>query len=372
MERAALLSPTDVNVIRRYVQTKYAPLPGSRKAEIVAAAIRDALYRRLPELPEAVRDRLTDELIRRCLIKERREVRLEDVLDACADLKLLTEEAWASLLDWAGERLPGWGSADRLGDWLNRGQPSEAIRSGSSEGNAPQGAGDAGGRTAGSAERSAIAVLPAPSADVPSATAERPSFPLRRSAVGALSLLVLAGGIAIGVISGLGTESPSSVKTETAAPKPAAAASGQAQDAGMPEWLRYEAFDVEAVKAYLRSRDSLLADEPYFGAIVESARTYDVHPLLLFAITGQEQGFVPKSHEQAEKIANNPFNVFHSWQEYNTNIADSSAIAAKLIAKLGQSRPEGYDPFEWFNRTYAEDPQWSDGVRKLFEKLKGQ
>lgn len=150
---------------------------------------------------------------------------------------------------------------------------------------------------------------------------------------------------------------------------PLPSTASQRVDKGMPEEWRYREFAAAPVKTYLESRNSLLQDEPYFGAIVQSARKYDVHPLLLLAITGQEQGFVPRDHASAEQIANNPFNVFHSWQDYNTTIGDSADIAAKLLAKLGNSRPEGAEPFEWLNRTYAEDPNWWRGVSQLFAKL---
>ncbi|THF74628.1 hypothetical protein E6C55_24460 [Cohnella fermenti] len=146
-------------------------------------------------------------------------------------------------------------------------------------------------------------------------------------------------------------------------------AATEADASGMPALLRFREFEEEPVLGYLHSRDSLLAEEPYFSAIVASAEEYDVNPLLLLAITGQEQGFVPKSGLHAERIANNPFNVFHSWEEYNTDIRDSSRIAAKLIAKLAGSVPKGEEPIAWMNLSYAEDPAWSTGVRLLFEKL---
>ncbi|MDG0812913.1 hypothetical protein [Cohnella rhizosphaerae] len=73
--------------------------------------------------------------------------------------------------------------------------------------------------------------------------------------------------------------------------------------------------------------------------------------------------------KKATQIANNPFNVFHSWETYNTNIRDSSGIAAKLLAKLVSGVPDGEEPFAWMNRTYAEDPHWSDGVRAIYGKL---
>ena len=362
MESSALLSPTDVRVIRRYVQTKYEPLPGSRKAEIVADAVRNALYRRLPDLPEAVRKRLADELIRRCLVKERREVGLEDVLDACAEMRPLGVDLVGPLLRWANERSPGRWSAGEIAARISGGgtaSPAAAMERPAALPDDRRAASTIG-----------FAGSLAPEESEPAAVGRR-LFPPRRQAIGVLSLLALAGGLAAGTM--ISVESRQGAeRANVPVPAPAATAAVQTpieEDAGMPDWLTYEEFDAEAVKQYLRGRDSMLADEPYFGAIVESARRYDVHPLLLFAITGQEQGFVPKSHERAERIANNPFNVFHSWQDYNTDIADSSAIAAKLIAKLGKSRPEGAEPFAWFNRTYAEDPKWSDGVRQIFEKL---
>jgi len=112
-----------------------------------------------------------------------------------------------------------------------------------------------------------------------------------------------------------------------------------------------------------------LADEPYFTTIISVADEYNLHPFLLFAITGQEQGFVPRTHKKAEKIANNPFNVFHSWEEYNTTISESSIIAAKTIINLSQERPEDTHPLQWVNRKYAEDPNWWKGVAAIFERM---
>lgn len=387
MERAALLTTTDVNVIRRYVHTKYAPLPGRRKAEIVAEAVRSALERRLPDLPEKVKARMTSELIRRCLVNERREVSAEDVLEVCE------AEPWAEEIDpeplarWIEEKTSGRWTRQQIESRLHRGWRSEAILAGA----------------AGHRDAASVLPLPIPFAppsfdpgvldpasgakpdyadgveilapgqapgvfiDADAISSNRPLGGWRRHAAWLALVLALGAGAAIGLTTG--ERSPGAELGSDSAVHESLPGEGQKPGKGMPQELRYADFDAAAVKAYLRSRDSLLADEPYFGAIVASARKYDVNPLLLFAITGQEQGFVPRSGKYAKQIANNPFNVFHSWQEYNTDIADSSAIAAKLIAKLGASRPAGEEPFGWLNRIYAEDPAWADGVRQLFEKL---
>ena len=85
------------------------------------------------------------------------------------------------------------------------------------------------------------------------------------------------------------------------------------------------------------------------------AKEKDIHPLFLFAITGQEQAFVPRTHKLAKQIANNPFNVYYSWKEYNTTIEQSARIAANTINRLSEDRPYNIDAITWINREYAED-----------------
>jgi hypothetical protein len=119
----------------------------------------------------------------------------------------------------------------------------------------------------------------------------------------------------------------------------------------------------------LTSRNSLLADEPYFTDIMMTAKEFDIHPALLFAITGQEQGFVPKNNKRAREIVNNPFNVYYSWQDFNTTTKESAQIAARTINRLSKDRPEGTEPLVWINRQYAEDPNWSTGVSSIFRSI---
>jgi hypothetical protein len=352
MESAALLSPTDINIIRRYVHTKYAPLPGDRQAEIVADAIRRTLHKRLPNIPTQLKNQMTDELISRCLVGELRDIILDDVLDLCAELEVnesdQSEQLLAPILDWVNEHVPGRWSTEQLHSRLDR----RKIYT--------------------------LTLVPNLSAIVDPDMKElrlgrfllRSQMLLRKVFIPSPAWLLLA---AV-VISALGAplfmnKSPAPNAESTVKPSAVITNSVLKLDVGMPERLKYTEFDVKALKKYLKNRDSLLVEEPYFGAIVDNAREYNIHPLLLFAITGQEQGFVPKSSKDAAAIANNPFNVFHSWEDYNTDIHHSAEIAAKLIAKLAKSRPEGHEPFTWFNKTYAEDPLWSDGVSRIFEKL---
>lgn len=143
----------------------------------------------------------------------------------------------------------------------------------------------------------------------------------------------------------------------------------------LPSELTYRTINEMKLHSFLKQKNSILMDEPYFSAIIAAARQWDIHPLLLFAILGQEQGFVPKDNPYAEQIANNPFNVFGSWKVYNTNIIESSEIAAKAIVNLSEDRPSDEDVFKWINLRggqggYAEDETWWMGVKSIFEKLK--
>ena len=141
---------------------------------------------------------------------------------------------------------------------------------------------------------------------------------------------------------------------------------------GLHEELRYTEVDRASLKKWLTGKNSLLSEEPYFSAIIGTAKKYDIHPFLLFAITGQEQAFVPKDKSNAKKIANNPFNVYGSWQDYNTNIYDTSELAAKVIIKSSKDRPVYINAIKWINRKYAEDENWWKSVASIFNSMRSE
>jgi putative ABC transport system permease protein len=137
----------------------------------------------------------------------------------------------------------------------------------------------------------------------------------------------------------------------------------------LPDYFNYKNIDKDKLLEFLNTKNSILAQEPYFSAIIRSSKEFNLNPHILFAITGQEQSFVPKNNEDAKKIANNPFNVFHSWQEYNTDIYDSSRIAARTVINLAKDKPADVDIFDWINSKYANDKNWGNGVKEIFEEL---
>jgi len=138
---------------------------------------------------------------------------------------------------------------------------------------------------------------------------------------------------------------------------------------GLHSDLKYKEINIEKMGEWLNRRDSILSDEQYILGMIKAAKKYNLNPLLLFAITGQEQSFVPRSNKNAKEIANNPFNVFGSWIEYNTNIYDSSEIAARTVINLSKGRPFFIDNIQWINRKYAEDKNWWIGVSKILSQL---
>lgn len=137
----------------------------------------------------------------------------------------------------------------------------------------------------------------------------------------------------------------------------------------LPEYFQYKLVNKDALKAYLQTRSSLLREEPYFSSIINVAQEFNINPILLFAITGQEQGFVPQTELSAMQIANNPYNVFCSWKDYNTNIVDSSEIACRTIINLSKDKPESIDTLAWINRKYSADQNWNNGVRSLYNDI---
>lgn len=145
-----------------------------------------------------------------------------------------------------------------------------------------------------------------------------------------------------------------------------------AESFGIPKYFEYHEVNSDKLLIYLNNRNSLLVEENRYKTIIDVAKESNLNPLLLFAIVGQEQGFVNKDNPNSEKIINNPFNVYNSWLDYNTNIKDSTQIAANTIVLRLQNRPKGLDPFLWINATYAEDDRWWIGVKSLYYLLENR
>ncbi len=140
-------------------------------------------------------------------------------------------------------------------------------------------------------------------------------------------------------------------------------------DVKLPQEFKYKDINKESLNQYLDKKNSILTNDEYLDTILKIAEEKQINPILLIAIIGQEQGFVPRNHRQALRIINNPYNVYGSWIEYNTNLEDSTYIATETLINRLSKLPPNTDPFIWTNRTYAEDINWWKGVKYFFSEL---
>lgn len=67
-------------------------------------------------------------------------------------------------------------------------------------------------------------------------------------------------------------------------------------------YFKYKEIDKSKLIIFLNSHNSLLAEEPYFSTIIAVSKQYDLNPLILFAITGQEENFVSKQDSNSKKL----------------------------------------------------------------------
>jgi hypothetical protein len=139
--------------------------------------------------------------------------------------------------------------------------------------------------------------------------------------------------------------------------------------------LQFVPVDPQKLYDYVHARGSLFTLQD-MQDLVAAAQRYNVSPVLLLAITGQECSFDPYWIDHAEQRHNNPWDVFHSYTDYNTSFADTANIAANTLAhKLSTPPPPGEDAIQWCNDPrnpwgiYAEDPHWAYGVEDIYNSI---
>ncbi|MHB8156836.1 MAG: M23 family metallopeptidase, partial [Desulfocucumaceae bacterium] len=144
----------------------------------------------------------------------------------------------------------------------------------------------------------------------------------------------------------------------------------------LPGELLFKDIDVQRAINWINSylhKDSLIATPENINVLIDVGRQFNINPLLLIAIIGQEQSFVPAG--SSSKILGNPFNVYGSWESYSPGLETSAKVAARTIVSLSKGRPEGTHPIHWLNSVdnpngmYATDPTWWRGVTWFLDSL---
>lgn len=349
-----VLSDGEIVRLKHYINRKHHSLDPKRRASVFADAAHRIIESRLPSFPEEVKKRLCYELLSK--FKESLVIQADDVLQHCMSLDLSKDELVSSLAEWACARstlqLQEEVVRDILLQWSQEELTAVSIQALEREWEQ---------QNLNSHMEIAVAVVNEPV--VPYWKKVRLN---RKVFIASLPLFA----VILGMMLILSLEQRSSTSISTAVPINNQVIRDLKPVDGIPKELKYVSIDKKRLQHYLKGKNSILAEEPYLTAIVEAAKKYDIHPLLLFAITGQEQGFVSKDHKKVKEIANNPFNVFGSWESYNTTIASSANIAAKTVANISNRRPGTSHPIQWLNQTYAEDPNWWKGVTWFFNEIK--
>ena len=331
-----LLSLDSIQRIRQYVELKFSHLPKDKHAEIVADAIAKVVEQQLPSFENDTKKTITYDIIKHIVIQQKRSVLLGDVVQAC-ELHPLSEKEKESFIDWRHQYTP---------------QVEEtAIHN----------------------EQASVQDEVAAAAEITLSVHQKDEKKRKKLSLYYTFAFILLFSVII-VISQLSLIKQNSNHTLSAEEAITELTISQYPTDNLPHnelpgYLQFTEFDKDIIKSYLNTRNSILVEEPYFETIYNTAYEFNIHPVLLFSITGQEQGFVPRDHEFANDIAQNPFNVFYSWQDYNTTIKDTTAIAARTLINLSKERPTEIDAIKWINRKYAEDQNWHIGVSWFFNTI---
>lgn len=352
-----ILTSQDIIRLRTYIKAKYPNSDVKQQADILINSIRKIIDKHLELIPVEQQTEVREDLLKNTLLSSKENILLYDLFSILTSTLAEKENASVTILDWVNSHLHKPINKDELLSYIPHIHENETpsiedendlcttIKSEDFE------------QDYVIVEQNNFLSSEFNSKEIKSYLQPSPIKILFAGLTLVMCFLFISSYIKLNSVEA--KEEIISIETE----------SPQTKHPHLPEYFTYKNINESKLKEYLKSRNSLLEEEPYFSSIINTGREFDLNPLVLFAIAGHEQGFVPKSNPSATEIANNPFNVFVSWQEYNTDIVDSSQIAARTVINLSKDRPPEVDPFQWINRRYAEDQNWWKGVRSIFDRL---
>lgn len=336
-----ILYAENIVTLRNTIAHRYPTSSSKEQADILAKAMKRILYTNLSSFEESIKTSLVQDLLRTALQKQDFSINAHDVISSYTTLTDCNEDDLTPLTQWLNETTGKAVSLEEVRATFTVLNPSQVT--------------------------TALPDLLQDTLGLAEPAVSSSPFPYKK-------VLLLTGSlcVAASTLFFVTPVKPEPQEVPKALPSPTATASLTfliPEEDYLMLHLQYKEINEAALKQWLIGRNSLLAEAPYFEAILEAAVSYNINPLLMFAITGQEQGFVPKSNKKAAIIANNPFNVYGSWEDFNTDIYDTSLIAARTIINLSKGCPTGEDPIKWLNKKYAEDPNWHKGVSALLKQL---
>ncbi|OAA91928.1 hypothetical protein [Clostridium ljungdahlii] len=365
LKNKKIINTDDIKTMQEYINKKYFKISSSEKAKMLSNTIHHILDTNLKELPESYRQAVKINTLKNAFSKNKASIFMYDVFLCCIKIEPLRKNFIKEITSWINANIENAVEEKDLNNYLGITNPKMNPVTDENLNNK-------------------ITELVSPNKPIETTTAPTIPFKLKLNK----KLLILSAIIFFILISQvLGqvffqkslfktpfyiastSESENSYLKDLVNQITLKNAKKNFPNVYLPEYLKYQTIDEDKLKSYLSSRNSLLGKDPYFSTIMSTAREFNLNPILLFAITGQEQDFVPVNTPSASKIANNPFNVYHSWQEYNTDIKDSSRIAARTIINLSENRPNENNPFMWIGKKYAEDSNWGNGVQAIFEEI---
>ncbi|WP_123053617.1 glucosaminidase domain-containing protein [Clostridium sp. JN-1] len=343
-----VLDKNEVLVLRNYIYKKYVSNTKVENAKLLSNTVNHIIYSKLTGLPDKFKQSIKVNTLKSTFMNNKNSITILDILDSCLKDELLLNNFTSQLVTWVNLYTKNKINLDEFYSYLN----TKNIKVNKSTAIADENPTNSS-NTFNIKGNDSISRLKCNSHTI----------------VLAISLILFVSLYIVTRFSPIQFTKVGYESRDILGINKQVQAYGEFSNLHLPKYMRYTNINEKKLKEFLNERNSLLASEPYFSTILNTSRKFNLNPILLFAITGQEQNFVPRSDSSCEKIANNPFNVYHSWQEYNTNIKDSSAIAARTVINLAKGMPKDSDPFLWIGQQYAEDKNWGNGVKSIFNEL---
>lgn len=369
LQSQKVISKSDVLILKQYINKKYSNYTQVQKLNVLTSSIHQVLDKNIVGIEETYTAKLKQEILKNTLLKDGSTIFLIDIFNTCISEKDAENDFYESIVNWVNSKVENKISLSELEKFdIQLEIPKEQEKEIATElEKAPP-----------ETIKPEIAKPENIECEIEHKQLIKPKLKaiinskIARACVCALFIFCIILQNAGNIKSVLNPHKSKNIKIsskKSVKKSEKFITSNKIINSNVPSYFNYKDINKNSLKRYLHNKNSLLGEEPYFSTLITVAENFNLNPLVLFAITGQEQAFVPANNKDAKKIVNNPFNVFHSWQEYNTNLKDAAEIACRTVINLCKDRPNTEEPFHWINRKYAEDPKWGEGVLKIYNEL---